>query len=183
MNSCIMLGRLTRDPEIRYAKNENQTPVASFSIAVNRPTRKGEEKKTDFFRCVCFGWLAEFAEEHLCKGMRINVAGRLQNESYENKEGETVRYDQIILREIHFADGKMNDEDREELPQNAAGGNRNAGNRNNSGVRSRNGQQGGGFGKGKKNSGQGSGYQSRSRQQATDDAFMNDEVDEELPFN
>lgn len=176
MNTCIMLGRLTRDPEIRYAKNENQTPVASFSIAVNRPTRKGEEKKADFFRCVCFGWLAEFAEECLYKGMRVCVTGRLQNDSYENKDGETVRFDQLILREIHFADGKMNAGDQEEVSGNASEESRSAGNGSDSGRKGKNSDD-------KKGSRQGSGYRSRERRQAVDTGFLDDGVDEELPFN
>lgn len=179
MNACTMLGRLTRDPEIRYAKNEEQTPVASFSIAVNRPTRRGEEKKADFFRCVSFGWLAEFAEEHLYKGMRVCVTGRLQNESYENKEGETVRYDQIILREIHFADGKLSDEN----PEETIGKSMSAGGKGGQSEKGRDRQKERNSGSSTKSGRQESRYQSRGRKQAVDESFMNEGMEEELPFN
>lgn len=106
MNNCVFVGRLTDNPEIRYANNEAQTAVARMCIAVDRPVRKGEEKKADFFRCICFGQRAEFAANYLRKGKRIAVQGRMQNESFEGKDGSTIRYTELLANEINFADGK-----------------------------------------------------------------------------
>lgn len=111
MNNCVFVGRLTDNPEIRYANNEAKTAVARMCIAVERPVRKGEEKKADFFRCICFGQRAEFAANYLKKGKRIAVQGRMQNESFEGKDGNTVRYTELLANEINFADGR---EDAEE---------------------------------------------------------------------
>lgn len=117
MNNCILVGRLTGDPEIRYANNEARTAVAKMSIAVDRPVRKGEEKKTDFFRCVCFGTRAEFAAKYLKKGKRVVMQGRMQNEEFTSKDGGQVRYTELLAREITFADGK------DDSAGNAGGGN------------------------------------------------------------
>lgn len=109
--------------------------------------------------------------------------GRLQNESYENKEGDTIRYDQLILREIHFADGKMNEEGRQESSSKTSGENKSAGSRNGSRENSSRGQQGKNAGGERKSGRQQSGYQNKGRKQDADDTFMDDGVDEELPFN
>ena len=106
MNNCVFVGRLTHDPEIRYVNNEEQLAVARMSIAVDRPVRKGEEKKADFFRCVCFGHRAEFAANYLKKGKRIAVQGRMQNESFTAADGSKIKYMELVTNEINFADGK-----------------------------------------------------------------------------
>ena len=102
MNSVIMIGRLTRDPELRYTTGENQTAVAKFSIAVDRPTRQGEEKKADFPRITVFGKQAENCEKYLKKGRKVAISGRLQTDSYQDKDGKTVYTTDVIANVVEF---------------------------------------------------------------------------------
>lgn len=102
MNKVILMGRLTRDPEIRYT--QDQKAVARFAIAVDR--RFSAQKETDFFNCTAFGKLAEFAEKYLHKATKILLIGRVQNDNYTNKEGQKVTAVQIIADEIEFAESK-----------------------------------------------------------------------------
>ena len=88
MNSVSLIGRLTRDPEVRYTPS--QMAVASFTIAIDRPVRSGEDKKTDFPRITVFGKQAENCEKYLVKGRLVGVQGRIQTGSYQNKDGVTV---------------------------------------------------------------------------------------------
>lgn len=106
MNQCIFVGRLTGDPEIWIAENEARTVIGKMYIAVDRKVKKDMEKKADFFRCICFGKLAEFAEKYLKKGKRIAVKGRIENESFTAKDETKVSYPQLIVEGIEFADGK-----------------------------------------------------------------------------
>lgn len=106
MNKIILMGRLTRDPEIRYSQGENSMAVGRFSIAVDRKYQRDEDIKTDFFNCITFGKLAEFVEKYLKKGIKIVVTGRIQNNNYTNKNGEKVYSIQIIADEIEFAESK-----------------------------------------------------------------------------
>lgn len=117
MNQCIFVGRLTGDPEIWIAENEARTVIGKMYIAVDRKVKKDMEKKADFFRCICFGKLAEFAESYLKKGKRIAVKGRLENESFTAKDGTKVNYTQIVVEGIEFADGKDEPEQTGENPQ------------------------------------------------------------------
>lgn len=119
MNQCTFLGRLTRDPEIRYAQ-ETQMPIARFSIAVDRRRNAGGEQSTDFFPCVVFDQRAEFAEKYLRSGMRIVISGSMQNNNYVNKSGEKVYGVELLGNLIEFADGKR--EPGEATGQNAASG-------------------------------------------------------------
>lgn len=107
MNKIILMGRLTRDPEIRYSAGDSQTAVARFSLAVDRRfKRAGDEVTADFFNCCAFGKLAEFAEKYLRKGTKILLSGRLQNNNFTNQHGETVYSVQIIVDEMEFAESK-----------------------------------------------------------------------------
>lgn len=188
MNNCVFVGRLTDDPEIRYANNEAQTAVAKMCIAVDRPVRKGEEKKADFFRCICFGQREEFAANYLRKGKRIAVQGRMQNESFEGKDGNTVRYTELLANEINFADGK--DETVEGTAK--AGGNAISGAKGNGAVaKQKESTKGAGKSAGK-NAGGGAGWAAGSRAGKADSArvkqaderFMDMPDDEEdLPFH
>lgn len=106
MNKIILMGRLTRDPEIRYSQGDSPMAIARYSIAVDRRFKRNGEQETDFFNCTTFGKQAEFVERYLKKGTKVVVSGRLQNDNYTNKEGQKVYSVQIITEEIEFAESK-----------------------------------------------------------------------------
>lgn len=101
MNVVVLTGRLTRDPEVRYA-NESQTAIARFSLAVDRPFSRDEEKKADFPSVVCFGKTAELVEKYITKGKKIGVTGRLQTGSYTNKDGVKVYTTEVVADRVEF---------------------------------------------------------------------------------
>ena len=106
MNKVILLGRLTKAPEIKYSQTTN-TKIALFSLAVNRRfAKQGEERETDFINIVAYSKLADFSEKYLSQGTQVNVVGRLQNRSYEDKNGTKKYISEIIAEEIYFADSK-----------------------------------------------------------------------------
>lgn len=106
MNKVILLGRLTKAPEIRYSQTTN-TKIALFTLAVNRRfAKQGEERETDFINIVAYSKLADFSEKYLSQGTQVNVVGRLQNRSYEDKNGTKKYISEIIAEEIYFADSK-----------------------------------------------------------------------------
>jgi single-strand DNA-binding protein len=107
MNKAILIGRLTRDPEVRYSQGENSTAVARFTLAVDRRFRKaGEQGETDFIGCVAFGKQAEFVEKYFRQGMKMVLSGRIQTGSYTNKEGQKVYTTDIVAEDIEFAESK-----------------------------------------------------------------------------
>ncbi len=106
MNKVILMGRLTRDPEVRYSQGASQTAVARFSIAVDRRFKREGEPDADFFNCTAFGKQAEFVERYLRKGVKVVVCGRIQNDNYTNKEGQMVYSVRVIVDEIEFAESK-----------------------------------------------------------------------------
>ena len=109
MNKVILMGRLTRDPDIRYTQSnsaQEQTCIARYSLAVNRRFNRDGEQKADFISCVAFGRQAEFAEKYLKKGLKILVSGRIQTGSYVNQEGNKVYATNVIVEEHYFAEGK-----------------------------------------------------------------------------
>ena len=107
MNKVILVGRLTRDPEIRYTSGQNQTAVGRYTLAVDRRYKKdGDEQTADFINCVTFGKGAEFAEKYFRQGMRVLVSGRIQTGSYVNKDGQKVYTTEVILDDQEFADSK-----------------------------------------------------------------------------
>lgn len=108
MNKIVLLGRLTRDPEVRYSQGENSMAIARFSLAVNRRYKREGEPDADFFNCTAFGKQAEFVEKYLKQGIKILVAGRLENNNYTNKEGQKVYSVQVMVEEIEFAESKSN---------------------------------------------------------------------------
>ena len=112
MNKVILMGRLTRDPEVRYSAGENALAIARYTLAVDRRFRRDGEATADFISCVSFGRTAEFAEKYFRQGMRVLVSGRIQTGSYTNKEGQRVYTTDIIVDDQEFADSK-----------NSAGGN------------------------------------------------------------
>ena len=101
MNSVGLIGRLTRDPELRYTSG-SQMAVARFSIAIDRPSRQGEERKTDFPRIVVFGKQAENCEKYLAKGRLVAVQGRIQTGSYQDKDGKTVYTTEVVADRVQF---------------------------------------------------------------------------------
>ena len=106
MNIVVLLGRLTKAPEIRYSQTTN-TKIALFTLAVNRRfAKQGEERETDFINIVAYSKLADFSEKYLSQGTQVNVVGRLQNRSYEDKNGTKKYISEIIAEEIYFADSK-----------------------------------------------------------------------------
>lgn len=105
MNKVIMMGRLTRDPEVRYGGSDNTMAIARFNIAVDRRFSRDSEQTADFFNITAFGKLGEFSEKYLKKGTKIVMEGHIQNNNYE-KDGKTVYSDQIIADSIEFAESK-----------------------------------------------------------------------------
>ena len=106
MNKVILLGNLTRDPEIRYSQGEKQMAIARFSIAVNRRFANDGETNADFFNCTAFGKTAEFIEKYFRQGSRMSLVGRIENNNYTNKNGEKVYSVQIMVEEVEFAERK-----------------------------------------------------------------------------
>ena len=106
MNKVIMMGRLTRDPEVRYSQGVSQIAIARFSLAVDRKWKREGEPDADFFNCTVFGRQADFVEKYLRQGTKVVVTGRIQNDNYTNKDGQKVYSVQIIVEEIEFAESK-----------------------------------------------------------------------------
>ena len=107
MNKVILMGRLTRDPEVRYAQGDNAMAIARFSLAVDRRRQNSSDGQTaDFINIVAFGRLGEFAEKYLHKGTKVALTGRIQTGSYTNKDGVKVYTTDIIADDIEFAESK-----------------------------------------------------------------------------
>lgn len=158
MNKVILMGRLTRDPEVRYTQGENQMAIARYTLAVDRRFNRSngnDENTADFIPCVAFNKAGEFAEKYFRKGTKIAVSGRIQTGSYTNKDGVKVYTTEVIVDDQEFAESKNSS-------SNADGG---YGNSN----------YGNSFG----------GNSQSAAPMAAGDGFMNipDGIDEELPFN
>lgn len=107
MNKAILMGRLTRDPEVRYTQGENQMAIARYTLAVDRRfSRSGDENTADFIPCVAFGKAGEFAERYFRKGIKIAITGRIQTGSYTNKDGVKVYTTEVVVEEQEFAESK-----------------------------------------------------------------------------
>ena len=107
MNKVILMGRLTRDPEIRYSQNGNSSAIARFTLAVDRRfKRQGDDQTADFINCVAFGKTAEFVEGYLKQGTKVVGCGRIQTGSYTNKEGQRVYTTDVVIEELEFAESK-----------------------------------------------------------------------------
>ena len=110
MNRVILMGRLTRDPEVRYTQGERSMAVARYTLAVDRrgarKSQDGNEQTADFINIVAFDRAGEFAEKYFRQGMRVLVSGRIQTGSYTNKEGQRVYTTDIIADDQEFADSK-----------------------------------------------------------------------------
>jgi len=109
MNKVILMGRLTRDPEVRYSQGDNAMAIARYTLAVDRRfNRNNDEQTADFINCVAFGRAGEFAEKYFRKGLKIAVTGRIQTGSYTNKDGVRVYTTDIVVEEQEFAESKSN---------------------------------------------------------------------------
>lgn len=107
MNKVVLVGRITRDPDVRYTQGDNNTAIARFNLAVDRKIRReGDAQTADFISCVSFGKAAEFAEKYFKQGLKIAIAGRLQTGSYTNKDGQRVYTTDVVIEEQEFAESK-----------------------------------------------------------------------------
>lgn len=106
MNKVILMGRLTRDPEVRYTQGDNAMAIARYSLAVDRRFKRDGEPDADFINCVAFGRSGEFAEKYLKKGTKVAVVGRIQTGSYTNKDGQKVYTTDVVVEEQEFAESK-----------------------------------------------------------------------------
>lgn len=109
MNKVILMGRLTRDPEVRYSQGESSMAIARFTLAVDRRfsrNNNGDDNKADFIGCVAFGRTGEFAEKYLHKGTKVVATGRIQTGSYTNKDGVKVYTTDIVVEDLEFAESK-----------------------------------------------------------------------------
>ena len=106
MNKVILMGRLTRDPDVRYSAGENALAIARYTLAVDRRFRRDGEATADCISCVAFGRVAEFAERYFHQGIRIVVSGRIQTGSYTNREGQKVYTTEVVVEEQEFAESK-----------------------------------------------------------------------------
>ena len=109
MNKVILMGRLTRDPDVRYSTGENPLAIARYTLAVDRRFHKDGEATADFISCVVFGRAAEFAEKYFRQGLKITISGRIQTGSYTNREGQKVYTTEIVVEEQEFAESKSGD--------------------------------------------------------------------------
>ena len=153
MNKVILMGRLTRDPEVRYSAGENALAIARYTLAVDRRFRRDGEATADFISCVVFGRGAEFAEKYFHQGIRIVVSGRIQTGSYTNRDGQKVYTTEVVVEEQEFAESK-------------------AASANNSGFQPQGGYQQATPAKPSPNAAIGDGFMN-----------IPDGIDEELPFN
>ena len=106
MNKVILMGRLTRDPEVRYSAGENALAIARYTLAVDRRFKRDGDQTADFIGCVAFGKLGEFAEKYLRKGTKVVVTGRIQTGSYTNREGQKVYTTEVVVEDQEFAESK-----------------------------------------------------------------------------
>lgn len=106
MNKCVLMGRLTRDPEVRYTQGDNAAAVARFSLAVDRRFKKDGDQTADFINCVAFGKTGEFIEKYGHKGTKFVVEGRIQTGSYTNKDGQKVYTTDVVVEQVEFAESK-----------------------------------------------------------------------------
>ncbi len=117
MNKIILMGRLTKDPEIRYSQGNNSMAVARYTLAIDRKFKRDGESNVDFINCIAFGKNGEFAEKYLHKGMKILIEGRWQSGSYTNRDGQKVYTNDCVVESCEFAESK--NASQSERPQTA----------------------------------------------------------------
>ena len=106
MNKVILMGRLTRDPDVRYSQGQTATAVARYTLAIDRRFKREGEPTADFINCVAFGKAGEFAEKYFRKGIKVVVTGRIQTGNYTNREGQKVYTTNVVIEEQEFAESK-----------------------------------------------------------------------------
>ena len=106
MNKVVLMGRLTRDPDVRYSQGETPLAIARYTLAVDRRFKRNGEQDADFINCVAFGRTAEFAEKYLKQGTKMVVSGRIQTGSYTNRDGVKVYTTEVVIEEQEFAESK-----------------------------------------------------------------------------
>lgn len=116
MNKVLLMGRLTKDPDVRYIQSgETNMAIARYNLAVDRRRKDAEGNSTaDFISCIAFGKAGEFAEKYFRKGMKIAITGRIQTGSYPNKDGQKVYTTDVVIEDQEFAESKGNSGNREE---------------------------------------------------------------------
>ena len=117
MNNVSLVGRLTRDPEVRYSKNNTSLAVTRFSVAVDRRFKKEGQADVDFINCVAFGKTGEFVEKYFSKGQRIGLVGRIQTGSYTNSEGQKVYTTDIVVENVEFVESKKAQDEYQAPPK------------------------------------------------------------------
>ena len=127
MNKVILVGRLTKDPEVRYSQGENATAVARYTVAVDRRFKRDGEPTADFIPCVVFGRSAEFAEKYFRQGLRVAISGRITTGSYTNKDGIKVYTTEVTVEEQEFAESKSESEANKTSNQQATSANASSG--------------------------------------------------------
>lgn len=122
MNKVIIIGRATKDAEIRYSQGEKSTAIARMTLAVDRRFRRDNDEQTaDFISCVAFGKTAEFLEKYGRKGVKFAAEGRIQTGSYTDKEGKKVYTTDVVIEQIEFAESKSSSEGSAPAPTPSAG--------------------------------------------------------------
>lgn len=116
MNKIILMGRLCRDPEVRYG-GANNTAVGKFNLAVDRRFKREGQPDADFFNCTAFGKTGEFVEKYLRKGTKVVLEGEMQNDNYQNKEGQMVYGFQVLVNNVEFAESKAASQQNGYAPQ------------------------------------------------------------------
>ena len=106
MNKVMLMGRLTRDPEVKYSQGENSTAIARYTLAVDRRFKRDGEPTADFIPCIAFGRPAEFTAKYFHQGLRVVIVGRIQTGSYTNRDGQKVYTTDVVVEEQEFADSK-----------------------------------------------------------------------------
>ena len=121
MNKVVLMGRLTRDPDVRYTRGERAIAVANYTLAVDRRGKKSQEGEAnaDFIQCTAFDKAGEFAEKYFRQGMRVLISGRIQTGSYTDRDGRKVYTTQVIIEEQEFADSKGAGGEKGQKPQQA----------------------------------------------------------------
>lgn len=118
MNKVILIGRLTRDPEVRYSETNEKTCIARYTLAVDRRIKQEGQQNTDFIGCVAFGKSAEFAEKYFTKGTKIAITGRIHTGSYTNREGKKIYTTDVVVEDQEFAESKAaGNQGRQQDPQ------------------------------------------------------------------
>ncbi len=122
MNKVILMGRLTRDPDVKYTAGDNPMAIARYTLAVDRRFKRENEATADFISCIAFGKAAEFAEKYFRQGIRIVVSGRIQTGSYTNRDGNKVYTTDVVVEEQEFAESKNNAAGNNNAQDNTAAG-------------------------------------------------------------